>query len=459
VSCPRCRRETLPFNVVEAAIGGSCNLAVWYRRKLPDTNRCFSCVNSRSCCASQTMPAASCTGGAARETSRSTPSLPPNPTIEMQLTCQGCNPLTTAKMIALKGKLPVILARADEISATMEAQQTHFLLTRAHYRRCDPFPSYGTKLHKIRWLLDTTTIRSNILSICGDCTTYGENAQLARKWMSMASNTRVSVRMINLRMILTVYEEFVKWLVGAASSCGFDTATKFHESLAKARQKVASKRECVNRFRGELITMVEEIRGRRGCFDCGKQDDVTNRLEFDHNDPGQKIQNVSQFILQLQFERARTEALGTTLRCRPCHRKKTNSNGGDNGKGRPRLPAGDARTEKTRDRKRRYAAFRYKHHKQRCQNAKVKAGKCQECGKACTIDNLYEFEFAHIDPMQKEHTLSRMVDKNDTLFKAELAKTRLLCILCHKTETDSQKAIIAAKKRTTRKRNRSSFEL
>ena len=56
-------------------------------------------------------------------------------------------------------------------------------------------------------------------------------------------------------------------------------------------------------------------------------------------------------------------------------------------------------------------------------------GKCIICG---SVDKL---EFDHIDPSNKEHTITSLLSYSEDKIKEELTKCQLLCHNCHKAKT------------------------
>lgn len=56
-------------------------------------------------------------------------------------------------------------------------------------------------------------------------------------------------------------------------------------------------------------------------------------------------------------------------------------------------------------------------------------GKCAECG------STQDLEFDHLDPTQKEITISKNIDRNDVSLLEEVQKCQLLCKKCHHAKT------------------------
>lgn len=72
-------------------------------------------------------------------------------------------------------------------------------------------------------------------------------------------------------------------------------------------------------------------------------------------------------------------------------------------------------------------------------NQKLKIGKCTLCSKKVIDDNLFLFDFDHLDPLHKICDLARLSNSSDIeMIKKELEKTRLLCCKCHRLHTIEQ---------------------
>ena len=69
-------------------------------------------------------------------------------------------------------------------------------------------------------------------------------------------------------------------------------------------------------------------------------------------------------------------------------------------------------------------------------NEKLKRGKCHDCERPCTVDNLFAFDFDHLDPATKAFNISRWVNKEDLReLHDEMAKCDLVCAYCHRLRT------------------------
>lgn len=73
---------------------------------------------------------------------------------------------------------------------------------------------------------------------------------------------------------------------------------------------------------------------------------------------------------------------------------------------------------------RQYAKDKY--NRLRARMIQILGGKCAKCGS--TID----LEMDHVDPSQKQFSLSQLVFRTEATFLAEVAKCQLLCDECHK---------------------------
>jgi hypothetical protein len=58
-----------------------------------------------------------------------------------------------------------------------------------------------------------------------------------------------------------------------------------------------------------------------------------------------------------------------------------------------------------------------------------KGGKCEDCG---VVDLCCIYDFHHLDPSQKEFTISKVGNKSFDKIKAELDKCAMLCAVCHR---------------------------
>jgi hypothetical protein len=75
-----------------------------------------------------------------------------------------------------------------------------------------------------------------------------------------------------------------------------------------------------------------------------------------------------------------------------------------------------------------------------------KGGKCMHCG--LMTDHATVYDFHHLNPLQKDFTVSNYTDKKarngvlDSILKAELDKCLLLCANCHRIEHDTLHGLV-----------------
>jgi len=147
------------------------------------------------------------------------------------------------------------------------------------------------------------------------------------------------------------------------------------------------------------------------CEICG--DDNPFHKEFDHIEPGDKKDNVTNLYVKFMEE----EASKCRSLCIKCHRKITIKN-----------------NESSKKNVRKNVKF--------IKEYKMKIGKCQnpECEDIFDIENLGFYEFDHIDFRNKDGQISDMVTRGISLnlIKIELEKCIMLCAYCHKEKTIEQ---------------------
>jgi len=76
--------------------------------------------------------------------------------------------------------------------------------------------------------------------------------------------------------------------------------------------------------------------------------------------------------------------------------------------------------------------------RERALRAKLAFGNCECHGYQVTKENHNQFEWDHIDPKTKCHTIGKMLAYSDKAFYAELAKCRLVCVDWHREHTRQQ---------------------
>ena len=150
------------------------------------------------------------------------------------------------------------------------------------------------------------------------------------------------------------------------------------------------------------------------CMDCGVQYQPY-AMEFDHR-PGEN----KSFLISTTDVR-REELLAEVAKCDVvcvlCHRLRTES----------RHSRKDGACESVMHRR-----------KYRARVRELKKAPCVQCGKTyhpCQMD------FDHIDPATKLDSVCNMVNNRRQweLIETEIAKCRLLCVMCHKDHTEIQR--------------------
>jgi hypothetical protein len=76
--------------------------------------------------------------------------------------------------------------------------------------------------------------------------------------------------------------------------------------------------------------------------------------------------------------------------------------------------------------------------RERALRAKLAIGVCECHGFEVTKENHNKFEWDHINPQTKCHTIGKMLAYSDTAFYAELQKCRLVCVDWHRQHTRQQ---------------------
>ncbi len=76
-----------------------------------------------------------------------------------------------------------------------------------------------------------------------------------------------------------------------------------------------------NNIREQNARRVFEYLSRNPCIKCGESDPVV--LEFDHRKTDQKIESISNLILNSSWKRIETEIEKCDVLCANCHRRKT----------------------------------------------------------------------------------------------------------------------------------------
>lgn len=332
----------------------------------------------------------------------------------------------------------------DEWRASQESYEfvTPYSVGSGQHKTHKRFPADGTEKEVVEWFLDNVRASQIRASMQIYCTTLPEHTGVIRSWIKATCDIDISTAK-NCRQIQIFFGvNFSAWLEKKADEHDFGHSTKFHDSLATTKTKIEELVQRTDRERTLLIDKLYLRDGRRGCYDCGRED---GRLEFDHTDPRQKVANVSALLFSGKWEAATTEADKCTVRCTSCHRKKTLVN-----KDYRRKHASDPKIERETEKMREYHRIYRERGKQRLREAKLHAGLCVMCRLACTADNITDFDFDHIDESTKKCEVSKMSASGDELFNAELAKCQLLCTRCHVLCTEKRRENIAAKQRTTR---------
>jgi len=155
--------------------------------------------------------------------------------------------------------------------------------------------------------------------------------------------------------------------------------------------------------------------------------------QCDHIDRATKVKNISNFAywighksLSRQDKIARFEA--ELAKCQPlcgsCHLTKTAAENI-----RPRITPAQITRRQLGDR-----------HNARMREAKFNMCFCRICKCWVREHNLGNFQFDHVNPMDKTVEISAMRGATDERFKEELAKCQLLCVQCHVERTTDQRS-------------------
>lgn len=76
--------------------------------------------------------------------------------------------------------------------------------------------------------------------------------------------------------------------------------------------------------------------------------------------------------------------------------------------------------------------------KQRNITERLKRVECCDCKLKVSHENAQMFDWDHRDPTEKEHNISRLNCKRDSVFYAEILKCDLVCRNCHAIRTKNQ---------------------
>jgi len=199
------------------------------------------------------------------------------------------------------------------------------------------------------------------------------------------------------------------------------TTTPFHESKSKQHAIVVLLREKAVIERRRLMELLYQRDGKRGCLTCGNTDDTL--LEFVHN--GSSSRRSPMFcISRFHWKQGELEAMKCHILCITCRRKRT-------GAMVRALLLGSGKTQGSNKERRARGVQRYL-------DAKLSAEFCQICKRECTEDTARQFDFDHLNVDTKRANLSQFLTHSDKTFATELAKCRLLCVKCHRTNTTEQ---------------------
>ena len=165
----------------------------------------------------------------------------------------------------------------------------------------------------------------------------------------------------------------------------------------------------------QQVLHLKRTTGNGRCADC-KCDDI-RVLEFDHINSKYKKHHI---FNAPSFKKRYEEAKKCILRCRRCHRIKTNS---ENATAYKRPPSSMVYLQRVRQSKKNFVD-----NIKRCEFQ----GRCELCGYDAK-NNLSTLDFDHLHPQEKLFSISRMVNRcfSESKLRREIDKCQLLCANCH----------------------------
>jgi len=289
-----------------------------------------------------------------------------------------------------------------------------------------PFPISDED--RVRWLLDNTRVRPLRYNIHSTVSTTEQNATELRAYLlndyGLISSSGKDRRQIFVQMSI-LYDE---WLETRARHYAIMTSA-YHERKKMALVKVHENKTKAVSEKYRLLELLYARDGKRGCYDCGKEDEV---LEFSHIDTTVRITKVSTLLSACHWDKAEAEAMKCQVRCISCRRKKIRIL-----RQQPIIATPSAQLKKERARLEKYA----ERGRTRLLKAKLDAGQCAMCPRKCTLENELYFEFDHTDVSEKDYCMGTTRMRPDAVFYRELAKCRLLCSMCHQEHTRKQREV------------------
>lgn len=109
------------------------------------------------------------------------------------------------------------------------------------------------------------------------------------------------------------------WYGSYCRPCGRERSKEHYEKNAAAYVGRARRRAVVDRRHNREF--VAEYLATHPCIDCGESDPVV--LEFDHREPGAKVDEVSRLIHNNTLTAVQAEIEKCDVRCGNCHRIRT----------------------------------------------------------------------------------------------------------------------------------------
>jgi hypothetical protein len=292
---------------------------------------------------------------------------------------------------------------------------------------------------RIRWLLANTRIARVGANLRWRIFTTPEDAEVIIAWLDAVDHLKATKVRVRNRSVISLSVRFLEWLLQQAAFLGIDTS-HFSEILQMRKRQVAEAEVLIAAEKTRLMELLYVRDGKRGCFDCGTEDEI---LEFLHtNRDAKKTENLSFMFKRMAFEKAEADAMQCQIFCIACRRTRT----AHMNKSRFRKPF-DACREKQRIQNK----INTEEGRKRFNAAKLAAAQCQLCERNVTPDTLLYFDFDHASTAEKRWDIADMMLHKDETFYSELKKCRLLCVKCHREDTKSRtrerRAEIRGKKR------------
>jgi len=281
---------------------------------------------------------------------------------------------------------------------------------------------------RVRWIFQHFTVRRNLGTVCVQCNTSIENADLI---VGMAPQLSIGARKHGAQQRLRLRPVGMQWLQGLRDgNPTLFAGSHLAASWQLATEAVAKWDAEYARTRSEIVAMCEQRQGHPGCAICKG---VKGPFEFDHIEPATKVMAISSMLEKGYFGRALEEGGKCQLLHTQCHREKTEMSG-------DRLcrqlahsvPSSDTRREKELAYQRLYNRKRCVQGNVRNKTAKITRGECANCHQKCTTLNLLDFDWVFMDQANKgRRNISGMSMDSDRQFFTKLKTCDLLCHGCH----------------------------